>query len=120
MKEKKFVLILIAMVLVFSLSIAIAGTRKEKISEKDMYNVAFSNVWEGNTWGVQSKAEFYAEVDRQKAAGRVNNVYYTNADFNAEKQVSDLEDLLTKDIGELTWLRRGWHHGPLYHIMSGL
>jgi len=98
MKEKKFVLIFLAVVLVFSLSIASAGARKEKVTEKDMYNVAFSNVWEGNTWGVQSKAEFYAEVDRQKAAGRVDNVYYANAEFNAEKQVSDLEDLLTKDI----------------------
>jgi ribose transport system substrate-binding protein len=91
-------LTLIAVALVFSLTIAIAGTREKEVSEGDMYNVAFSNVWEGNTWGVQSKAEFYAEVDRQKAAGLVNNVYYANADFNAEKQVSDLEDLLTKDI----------------------
>ena len=61
-------------------------------------NIAFANVWEGNTWGVQSKAEFYAEVDRQKAAGRVANVYYSNPDFNADKQVSDLEDLYTKNI----------------------
>lgn len=62
------------------------------------FNVAFSNVWEGNTWGVQSKAEFYAEVDRQKAAGLVGEVYYANADYSAEKQVSDLEDLLNKTV----------------------
>jgi ribose transport system substrate-binding protein len=98
MNGKKITLVLLTVFFVFSLSVAMAGAPKEKEAKKEMFNVAFSNVWEGNTWGVQSKAEFYAEVDRQKAAGLVDNVYYANAEFNAEKQVSDLEDLLTKDI----------------------
>lgn len=98
MNGKKIGIVVLAVILVFSFSAALASAPKEKEAKKDMFNVAFSNVWEGNTWGVQSKAEFYAEVDRQKAAGRVDNVYYANAEFNAEKQVSDLEDLLTKDI----------------------
>ena len=98
MKKKKLFLICLAVMFLFTLNISYAVSKKDKAAKTDMFNVAFSNVWEGNTWGVQSKAEFYAEVDRQKAAGLVDRVYYTNADFNAEKQVSDLEDLLTKDI----------------------
>ena len=98
MNGKKLTLVLLAVIFAFSLGAAMAGTPKKQEAGEDMFNVAFSNVWEGNTWGVQSNAEFYAEVDRQKAAGLVDNVYYANAEFNAEKQVSDLEDLLTKDI----------------------
>src|SRR5664279_2912051 len=62
-----------------------ASTPSTSVTPVKAYNVAFANVWEGNTWGVQSKAEFYAEVDRQKAAGRIGDVYYSNADSKAEK-----------------------------------
>ena len=89
---------LLAAVLVLAGGLAFAAGGTEKSAGGEAFDVAFSNVWEGNTWGVQSKAEFYAEVDRQKAAGRVRNVYYANADFNAEKQVSDLEDLYTRGV----------------------
>ncbi len=98
MKQKKTFYVFLAVVLILTVSMCYAGTRKKVVEKKEKFNVAFSNVWEGNTWGVQSKAEFYAEVDRQKEAGLVDKVYYANAEFNAEKQVSDLEDLLTKDI----------------------
>jgi ribose transport system substrate-binding protein len=37
-------------------------------------------------------------VERQKADGTIGNVYYLNADYSAEKQVSDLEDLYTRDV----------------------
>ncbi|MEI6158148.1 MAG: substrate-binding domain-containing protein, partial [Atribacterota bacterium] len=85
-----FMMLLLSVVLIMGVTVV--------AEEKGPFNVAFSNVWEGNTWGVQSKAEFYAEVDRQKAAGLLGEVYYANANFNAEKQVSDLEDLLNKKV----------------------
>jgi ribose transport system substrate-binding protein len=74
-----------------------AGGKKDAGGAKK-YNVALSVVWEGNTYAVQSREEFYAEVERQKAAGKLGNVYYLNADNSAEKQVSDLEDLYTRDV----------------------
>jgi ribose transport system substrate-binding protein len=95
MKRKMVWFAVVGVVLVLAASVCFAQAKKAK---KTKFNVAFSNVWEGNTWGVQSKAEFYAEVDRQKAKGLVDKVFYANADFSAEKQVSDLEDLLTRDI----------------------
>ena len=99
MKRKGIILGTLAVLLLLACSLAFAGGGKgEAAGAKKAYTVAFANVWEGNTWGVQSKAEFYAEVDRQKAAGRVGQVYYSNPNFNADKQVSDLEDLFTKNI----------------------
>ena len=98
MKRKGLFSGVIAIFLILICSLAFAGGNKEGATGKKAYTVAFANVWEGNTWGVQSKAEFYAEVDRQKAAGRVGQVYYSNPNFNADKQVSDLEDLYTKNI----------------------
>lgn len=80
----------------FTTSLFAAGARAE--AEKETYDVALSVVWEGNTYAVQSREEFYAEVERQKALGKLGNVYYLNSDFSAEKQVSDLEDLFTRNV----------------------
>ena len=98
MKGKVLFSGVIAIFLALTCGLVFAGGAREGTTAKKAYTVAFANVWEGNTWGVQSKAEFYAEVDRQKAAGRVGQVYYSNPNFNADKQVSDLEDLYTKNI----------------------
>lgn len=98
MKRKGTILVALAILLLLSCALVFAGGKGEGKGAKKAYTVAFANVWEGNTWGVQSKAEFYAEVDRQKAAGRVGQVYYSNPNFNADKQVSDLEDMFTKNI----------------------
>jgi ribose transport system substrate-binding protein len=97
-KRKGIILTTLAVLLLLSCVLVFAGGKGEGKGAKKAYTVAFANVWEGNTWGVQSKAEFYAEVDRQKAAGRVGQVYYSNPNFNADKQVSDLEDMFTKNI----------------------
>ena len=92
MKHKGLLFLCILMIFALTTGISFAQEKQPP------FNVAFSNVWEGNTWGVQSKAEFYAEVDRQKEAGLVGEVYYANADYSAEKQVSDLEDLLNRTV----------------------
>jgi ribose transport system substrate-binding protein len=94
--KKGIVLIIIAV-----LGIVVPGLFATGAAGEDggkAYNVALSVVWEGNTYAVQSREEFYAEVDRQKELGKVDNIYYLSADFSAEKQVSDLEDLYTRDV----------------------
>ena len=95
MKKRMFILLLVLVAVTAGVLFA-AGTQESAGPKK--YDVALSVVWEGNTYAVQSREEFYAEVERQKAAGTINNVYYLNADFNAEKQVSDLEDLFTRNV----------------------
>jgi len=69
-----------------------------KLSKKGKYTVALSVVWEGNTYAVQSREAYYAEVERQKKAGTIANSYYVSADYSAEKQVADLEDLYARGI----------------------
>jgi ribose transport system substrate-binding protein len=95
MKHRKLVLVLL-MVMIGSTMVFAAGTKESAGPKK--YDVALSVVWEGNTYAVQSREEFFAEVERQKAAGTINNVYYMDADNSAEKQVSDLEDLFTRKV----------------------
>ncbi|MGI5172797.1 ABC transporter substrate-binding protein [Treponema sp. OMZ 840] len=94
MKNKVYLFFFIVLALMGQ-NIFAAGS---KAIDAKKYNVALSVVWEGNTYAVQSREEFYAEADRQRAAGKIGNVYYLNADGSAEKQVSDLEDLYTRKV----------------------
>jgi len=94
MKTKK-VLAIIGILLLAGTTL-FAATPKSGAPKK--YDVALSVVWEGNTYAVQSREEFYAEVERQKASGNIGNVYYLNAENSAEKQVSDLEDLFSRNV----------------------
>jgi len=95
MKTKRVLLLLCLVTLTAGMVFA-AGAKESSGPKK--YDVALSVVWEGNTYAVQSSEEFYAEVERQKAAGTVGNVYYLNSDNSAEKQVSDLEDLYVRNV----------------------
>ena len=93
---KKWIIPMVVALLVITASGLFARGAAEQ--EKATYDVALSVVWEGNTYAVQSREEFYAEVERQQALGKLGNVYYTNSEFSAEKQVSDLEDLYTRNV----------------------
>ncbi|MDD4083065.1 MAG: ABC transporter substrate-binding protein [Sphaerochaetaceae bacterium] len=95
---KKKLLLMVFLVMIVSAFAFATGTTEEKDDSSKKYNVALSVVWEGNTYAIQSREEFYAEVERQKKLGKIDNVYYLNSDYNAEKQVSDLEDLYTRDV----------------------
>ena len=95
MNMKKLVVALCVFAIVGGMLFA-AGAKE--VAGLKKYDVALSVVWEGNTYAVQSREEFYAEVERQKSAETLGNVYYLNADYNAEKQVSDLEDLYTRNV----------------------
>jgi len=94
--NKKSLLLVVCLLAISCATVYTAGVKETERPKK--YDVALSVVWEGNTYAVQSREEFYAEVERQKAAGTINNVYYLNADYNAGKQVSDLEDLYTRNV----------------------
>jgi ribose transport system substrate-binding protein len=90
------ILFIAALLSILTTGLFAAGALEE--SGKETYDVALSVVWEGNTYAVQSREEFYAEVERQKDLGKIGNVYYMSADFSAEKQVADLEDLYTRNV----------------------
>jgi len=62
------------------------------------YKVGFSNVWVGNTWGVQCVNELEAFL---KNCDQVSEYYIYNADNDVNKQISDIEDLIAKGVDML-------------------
>ena len=63
--------------------------------DKKSYKVGFSNVWVGNSWGVQCVNELESYL---KNSDRVSDYFITDANNDSNKQISDIQDLLSKDI----------------------
>ena len=59
------------------------------------YKVGFSNVWVGNTYGIQCVNELEAYLD---SAEWCDEYYIYNADNDVNKQISDIEDLIAKGV----------------------
>lgn len=106
MNKKKLIVAIVALVALVAAVILVVkfttpsetGSGPGAADEGKKLNVALSVVWEGNTYAMQSRNEFYARTDQLKKDGVIDKVFYTNADNSAEKQVSDLEDLLNQPV----------------------
>lgn len=66
--------------------------------ETKTYKVGFSNVWVGNTWGVQCVNELEAYLRNNE---QISEYYIYNADNDVNKQISDIEDLIAKGVDML-------------------
>ena len=62
------------------------------------YKVGFSNVWVGNSWGVQCVNELESFL---KNNPEVSDYTITNANNDVNKQISDIEDLISKGVNLL-------------------
>ncbi|MHB8963533.1 MAG: substrate-binding domain-containing protein [Saccharofermentanales bacterium] len=62
------------------------------------YKVALSNFSVGNSWRVQMVAEFENACEQLKTAGAISQYFVTNADGDIAKQISDVRDMITKDV----------------------
>lgn len=62
------------------------------------YVVALCNYSIGNSWRAQMEQEFVAEAEKLKAAGTVSEYYITNSNEDINKQISDMQDLITKKV----------------------
>jgi ribose transport system substrate-binding protein len=62
------------------------------------YTIALVNCSLSETWRVQMVAEFEQRANQLKAAGVIREYYETNADSDASKQVSDMEDMIAKGV----------------------
>ncbi len=93
---KRSLAVLLCLVLFTSSAVAnsemVSGSKYKK---EGPYVIGFANVWVGNTWGVQSVAELEAEALRHED---IKDLYITDAQNNAAKQISDVEDLLARGI----------------------
>ncbi len=62
------------------------------------YVVALCNYSIGNSWRAQMEQEFVAEAEKRKADGVVSEYYITNSNEDINKQISDMQDLITKKV----------------------
>lgn len=89
MKRNLVKILVLVLVLVWLLpSFAVA-------EEAKTFKVGFSNVWVGNSWGVQCVNELESFLKNNK---QVSEYFVTNADNDVNKQISDIEDLISKGV----------------------
>ncbi|MFV2044141.1 MAG: substrate-binding domain-containing protein [Anaerolineales bacterium] len=60
------------------------------------YTLCFSNASVANAWRVAMVQNFEFGIEEAKDAGLIENYYYTDANADANKQIGDIEYLLTK------------------------
>lgn len=68
----------------------------EKSDKNGGYVVALCNYSIGNSWRAQMEQEFVAEAENLKEEGIVSEYYITNSNEDINKQISDMQDLITK------------------------
>lgn len=66
--------------------------------EQRTYKIGFSNVWVGNTYGIQCVNELETFLKNNE---KVSEYYIYNADNDVNKQISDIEDLIAKGVDML-------------------
>lgn len=65
-------------------------------AQEPPYTICFSNASVGNAWRVAMVQNFDYGIQEATDAGLIENYYYTDANDDANKQIADIEDLLTK------------------------
>lgn len=84
---------LFTLILVLTLAAALCGT-----SLAEGYKIALCNNSLGETWRFQMVAEFEQAADALKEQGVISEYYETNAEADASKQISDMQDLISKGV----------------------
>src|SRR5262249_13775697 len=60
------------------------------------WTICFSNASLSNNWRISGFGVMNADIDALKAAGKVKEFIVTDAGDNSDKQISDIDDLLTR------------------------
>lgn len=61
------------------------------------WTICFSNASVGNNWRVSGFGVMNADIEALKAEGKVKDFIVTDAGEKADKQIADIDDLLTRD-----------------------
>lgn len=64
----------------------------------EKYKIGYDIYFGGNSWSVQLYKEFQAEAEKHKDAVEVS---YTESELKADKQVANIEDLITKGVNAI-------------------
>ncbi len=68
-----------------------------KFKKDPPWTICFSNASVSNNWRVAGFGVMNADIDALKAEGKVKDFIVTDAGENADKQISDIDDLLTRN-----------------------
>ena len=71
------------------------------LAKEPPYTICFSNASVANAWRVAMVQNFEFGIDEGKAAGLVGDYLYADANDDPNKQIADIEDLLTKGCSVL-------------------
>lgn len=96
MKRKAF--IVLAMLMIVILAISACATSDKKVDGKK-WDIGFSIQGTNNDWAAASYAHF--KYGLEKYADEVGNIYFAECGYDPQKQLADIEDLLTKNIDAL-------------------
>lgn len=84
---------MLACILALTLALCLAGA-----ACAEGYKVALVNYSVGNSWRAQMVAEFEAEAKRLQEEGVISEYYITNSNDDISKEISDVEDMITKGV----------------------
>jgi ribose transport system substrate-binding protein len=71
------------------------------LAKEPPYTICFSNASVANAWRVAMVQNFEYGIDEAKASGLVKDYLYADANDDPNKQIADIEDLLTKGCSVL-------------------
>ena len=77
-------------------AMTVLGGLAGSASAAGKYKVGYDIYWAGNSWSVQIEKEFEAEA--AKHTDKIDKVFYVESELKADKQVSNIEDLITKGV----------------------
>jgi len=91
-------LMLWLLIATLALSMIGCSSNEENVSsgEDGKYTIGYDIYFLGNSWSVQMYKEFQAEV--AKHSDEIEEVIYVDSEGNPEKQVSNLQDLISKNV----------------------
>ena len=90
---KKTLALILALIMVLTLMLSACGPKE---SGSDKYNIGVSIQGANNSWASSSYAHFKYVFEGY--ADQVENIYYAECGYDSQKQIADIEDLLTKNI----------------------
>lgn len=77
---------------------SIPAESSQEPTKKGGYKIAFCDTSQNETWRVQMLAEFEQAAEKMKSEGIISEYYFTNADTDASKQISDVRDMIAKGV----------------------
>lgn len=94
---KKLSVWVVAVFIILSMLFAACGSGKKKeTAKKTKYNIAVSQQGANNSWAASADAHFKYGFEAYK--DKIENLYYAECGYDSQKQIGDIEDLLTKDL----------------------